>query len=138
MKEKMLALYQKYGEMLRYLVIGGLTTLIDIGGFALLHTVLGMHYQLANVLVWVLAVAFAFWGNKVIVFRSKSSEAKTLLREAASFVASRLFTLLFSAVFLYVTVDVLGWDGTLSKAISTVVVVVLNYVLSKLMVFRKG
>lgn len=130
-------LYNKYGDVLRYLIIGGVTTLIDFLTFTLLNGPLGVHYQVANIVAWVVAVCFAFVGNKWVVFRTETPGWHTLAREAGSFVAMRLTTLLFSAVFLYVTVSLLAWDETLSKLISNIVVIILNYVLSKLVVFRK-
>lgn len=137
MRQKLTELYRKHGDILRYLIIGACTTLIDIVFFALLNGVLGMHYQLAKVIVWVLAVAFAFAGNKWVVFRSKTTDRGALLREAGSFTAMRMLTLLFSLVFLYLTIDRLGWDENLSNILSDIVVIVLNYILSKLVVFRK-
>lgn len=137
MKEKIKALYARYGDILRYLIIGGLTTLLDMGVFALLHAVLGVHMQVANVITWVVAVAFAFVGNKWLVFRTDTKDRRELLREGVSFVSMRLLTLLFSAAFLEIAVKALGWDELVAKAVSTVLVVILNYVLSRLVVFRQ-
>lgn len=136
MWEKLKALYSKYGEILRYLVIGGMTTAIDIGLFALL-TGWGLHYQLAKVLTWFVAVAFAFVGNKWVVFRTKGQDLKTMLRESGSFFFMRILTLLFSSGFMYLTVDGFGWDMNLSNIICTAIVIILNYVLSRLFVFKK-
>lgn len=136
MREKLKALYTQYGDILRYIIIGGVTTLLDLATFSLLFSVLGAHYQLANIVAWIVAVAFAFIGNKWVVFRSKTQTPRALLREALSFVAMRLTTLAFSAAFMYITVEKLAWSETPAKAISTFVVIVLNYVLSKLIVFR--
>ena len=129
-------LYLRHGELLRYLLVGGGTTLLNIGVFALMNILLGAHYQLANAAAWVVAVAFAFAGNKWIVFRSKAAAPAALLREGAGFVASRLLTLLFSAVFLHIAVSILGANEPLAKVISTAVEIVLNYVLAKAVVFR--
>lgn len=136
LKQRLAALYRQYGDVLRYLVIGGLTTVIDLVVFAVANGLLGVHYQAAKVIAWVLAVAFAFWGNKFVVFRTQSKDRQGVLREAGSFVAMRLLTLGFSALFLYVTIGRWQWDENLSNLVCNVVVVVLNYVLSKLVVFR--
>lgn len=137
MKQKLMDLYAKYGDILRYLVIGVLTTVIDIVFFALFNGVLGLHYQIAKVIAWVVAVAFAFWGNKKIVFRTKTESGAALLREAGSFLAMRLVTLAFSVVFLYFAVELMGWDENVSNIICNIVVIILNYILSKLVVFKK-
>lgn len=137
MKQKLMDLYAKYGDILRYLVIGVLTTVIDIAFFALFNGVLGLHYQIAKVIAWVVAVAFAFWGNKKIVFRTKTENGTALLREAGSFLAMRLVTLAFSVVFLYGAVEIVGWDENISNIICNIVVIILNYILSKLVVFKK-
>lgn len=137
MGKKLRALYAQHGDVLRYLIIGGLTTLLDIAVFALLHTVLGLHYQVAKVISWIAAVIFAFWGNKFVVFRTRTESRQQLLKEAASFTSMRLLTLLFSVAFLFVAVELLHMDENLSNIISNVFVVIFNYVLSKLVVFRK-
>ena len=137
MKQKLMDLYAKYGDILRYLVIGVLTTVIDIAFFALFNGVLGLHYQIAKVIAWVVAVAFAFWGNKKVVFRTKTENNTALLREAGSFLAMRLVTLAFSVVFLYGAVEIVGWDENISNIICNIVVIILNYILSKLVVFKK-
>lgn len=137
MKEKLLALYARYGDILRYLIIGVLTTVLDLACFALFHSVLGLHYQVAKVLAWIIAVIFAFWGNKRIVFRSETSGLRAWLREAASFISVRLLTLGFSLLFMYIMVDRFGLDENLSNLLCNVFVVIFNYILSKLVVFRK-
>lgn len=136
MQGKLKALYKRHGDFLRYLIIGGLTTLVDNGIFALAHGGIGLHYQTANAAAWVVAVSFAFLGNKWVVFRTPTKDGRSLLLEAARFTAMRLLTLLFSVAFLYAAIDLLGIDEFLSKAVSSVAVIALNYVLSKLVVFK--
>lgn len=137
MADKIKALYAKYGDILRYLIIGGITTLIDVGMFALLGGALGLHYVPAKLICWVLAVAFAFVGNKWIVFRSETRDRRDLFREAGSFLLMRLISLAFNYGFLYLTIDVFGWGENLSNLLGNGFVIIVNYVLSKLVVFRK-
>lgn len=137
MSAKIKALYEKHGDILRYLIIGGLTTLIDILCFALLSGVPGLHYQLAKVITWVAAVAFAFVGNKWIVFRTRETGG-AVAGELFRFVAMRVVTLLFSMGFLYLAVEQLGANENLANILANIIVVILNYVLSKLVVFRKA
>ncbi|MDR0929911.1 MAG: GtrA family protein [Oscillospiraceae bacterium] len=136
MKERIASLYRRHRESIWYLIIGGGTTLIDLIFFALL-TALGMGELAAKTAVWFVAVSFAFVGNKWLVFRSKTLKARALAGEALRFAAMRLTTLAFSWGFLYLTVTLAGWDRNLSNLLCNAVVVVLNYILSKFIVFRK-
>lgn len=138
MYKKLRGLYQKHGDILRYLIIGGITTLIDIAVYSLLTNVFSMAYTPTKVIAWILAVAFAFWGNKWVVFRTKTKNRRQLLRETVSFIAMRLLTLLFSLIFLRVTIDTWGWNSDLSNILCNVVVIVLNYILSKIFVFTEN
>ncbi len=138
MRKKLLALYERHGELIRYLFIGGVTTGIDIVTFALFTRALGIDYLIAKVMASALAIAFAFVGSKWVVFRSETRDRKAFLREVVSFVAMRLLTLLFAEGFLYLTVEHGAWDENIANIVCNVVVVALNYVLSKLVVFRKG
>lgn len=137
MMDKIKALYQKHGDILRYIVIGGMTTAVSLAVFAMANSLLGIHYQVANILAWIVGVAFAFWGNKVVVFRSRTSGASAMLREAVRFVGTRLTTLVVSALLLYIAVDLLRWNANVSKLISQLFEIALNYVLGRLLVFRK-
>lgn len=135
--DKLKELYNKYREIFWYLVMGGVTTVVDVATFWVTNTTLGLHYQIANIIAWVFAVTIAFVGNKLLVFRTHTKGAGALIGEIVRFFGARLATLLVSIVFMYAAVDVLHVDETVAKIISTIVVLVLNYVLSKLLVFRK-
>ena len=137
MKDRICAIYAKYGDILRYLIIGAITTLIDVVSFALFNGVIGWYYLLSKAASWVLAVAFAFVGNKWIVFRARSMQGATLIGEIGSFVAMRLVSLAINAGLLFAAVEWLGWGETLSNALSTFIVILVNYVLSKAVVFRQ-
>lgn len=136
MRNKLRDLYQKHGDILRYLIVGGVTTLIDLVSFALFSDWLHLGYQPAKALAWVLAVIFAFAGNKWIVFKTEGRDSRTVFREAAGFFAMRLLTLLISMGILYVAIDLLGFSKNLSNLLCNIIVIILNYVLSKLVVFR--
>ena len=130
--------YRKNKEVLMYLFFGALTTLVSIVTFWLFGTVLGMHELLANVLSWVFAVTFAYLTNRVWVFESKASTSQEVLREAAGFFAGRLLTLGFETAVLAVFVTWLGLPEMPVKILATIGVLVLNYLISKLFVFRKN
>ena len=124
-------------EMLLYIVFGVLTTLINIAVFDRCYYTLRWTWQAANALAWILAVAFAFITNKLWVFRSKSFGARVLLRELSEFFAARLLSLGVDYACMWLLIDMLAWNGLLAKIVDNVIVVVINYVLSKLVIFRK-
>ncbi len=130
--------YQRYKEQLLYLFFGALTTLVNIVVYWSLTTPLGMAPLLANVIAWVVAVAFAYVTNRTWVFDQKAGEPKGILREAASFAAGRLATLGLEELILWLGIDVLGVHDLLVKIVAQVLVIVGNYVISKWFVFRKA
>ena len=134
---KKLWLFLTSREMLLYLLFGVLTTLINIVVFDRCYYALRWPWQTANALAWVLAVAFAFITNKLWVFRSKSFRAGVFWRELAGFVAARLLSLGVDYACMWLLIDVLAWNGLLAKIVDNVIVIVINYVLSKLVIFRK-
>lgn len=130
---------EKYAEVLRYLVVGGLTTVVSLVIFyECVFTVLdgrnAVQLQIANIISWIGAVAFAYVTNRIFVF--KSTEDK-VLREICSFVLSRVVTLLTDMGTMFLLATILRLDHNLSKLFSMVLVMVGNYVISKLFVFKK-
>ena len=141
--KKIWELYHKYEEIINYLIVGGLTTLISLAvKYGLLFTVLdasdAVELQIAVIASWVLAVAFAYFANRIFVFHSKS---KQYLKEVSGFVAGRIATLVMEMVVMWFFVTLLGLDSNLWVIIWTVVcqilVIVGNYVISKVFVFKK-
>jgi putative flippase GtrA len=122
-------------ETISYLIVGVITTIISISVFGLCHRKLRMHTIPSNVLSWIIAVAFSFFANKIFVFQSASWVFSVVLKEAVSFVSARLLTLGFDVVFVYITVDKLHWNDLISKTASNVVVMIVNYIASKLFIF---
>jgi Predicted membrane protein len=135
--DKIKALVLKYKEQILYVFFGGLTTLINWGAYALCYNVLGVSNVPSVIIAWILGVAFAFVTNKIWVFESRSFNTQTVLRELWTFVAARLVTGLLDLGIMYLAVDVLGGNGNVWKLISNVIVIILNYVFSKLIVFKK-
>ena len=127
-------LYKKHKSVLLYIFFGGLTTLVSIGSFILANTVLDHH--IANLISWICAVTFAYVTNRIWVFDSQAKGA-AIFREVLTFFGGRLFSLGVEEVMLLVCVNWLQFNSTAIKLIAQVVVLVLNYVISKLLVFRK-
>ncbi len=130
---------KNFREILRYLIVGVLTTVVSLGVYyGLTLTVLdpnnAVQLQIANVLSWIAAVTFAYIANRKYVFRS---ENRNVLQEAAAFFAARVGTLLMDMGIMFVSVTLLGFNDKIMKLVVPVVVTVANYVFRKLMVFRK-
>ena len=134
----MRSLYEGHSEIIRYLIVGVLTTIVSLGVYyGLVLTVLNpeipIQLQLANILSWIAAVTFAFITNKLFVFRSRE---KNIIKEGSKFYASRITTLFLDMLIMFVMVTLLHMNDKLAKLFVQVVVTVLNYVLSKFLVFR--
>ena len=127
---------KSFFELVRYGVIGVCTTLVNFVIFYLLDTVLGLDANVANVISVVSAVIFAYVTNKPFVFESHNWTWKVVAPEFAKFVGTRVASWLVETGILFLTVDVLHWNGIVWKLVTSVLVVVLNYVGSKLLVFR--
>lgn len=122
-------------ETISYLIVGVLTTIISIAVFAGCYRKLKMSTVVSNIISWIIAVAFAYVANKIFVFQSPSWEMAVVIKEIIGFVSARLLTLGFDIAFIYITVDKLHWNDILCKIGSNVVVMIVNYVASKLFIF---
>jgi putative flippase GtrA len=117
-----------------YLIFGVLTTLLNIVSYHFLYNVIHINLLIATAIAWLLAVFFAFVTNRKWVFESKSNE-KRILVEMFLFIFSRVGTGFFDVGFMYISVKILNVDDIFAKIISNVIVVILNYILSKYLVF---
>lgn len=138
--KKILELMKKYEEIIRYLIIGVLTTVVSLVTYYIcvstfLNPENGVQLQIANVISWIVSVAFAYITNRTFVFQSKSKE---IMKEVVTFTGSRVVTLLMDMTIMFIFVTVLHLNDKLFKLVSQVVVIVANYVFSKLFVFGKG
>ena len=136
MIQKMKALLEKYWEVITYLFFGVLSTIVNYIVYLPAYLLLGWSAAVSNAVAWVVAVAFAYLTNKPFVFKSNDWSRKTVIPELTKFVSCRVATGVAETLMLLVTVDVLNWNGTIWKLITSVLVVVLNYIGSKLVVFR--
>lgn len=132
-------LYKKYKEIINYVIVGCLTTLVSLVSYYLcVFTILDpnrpVQLQIANIISWICAVTFAFITNRRYVFESKN---RKYLQEAGKFVGARISTLLIDMICMAVFVSVLGINDKMAKLAVQVIVFVLNYIFSKFFVFRK-
>ena len=137
MIEKIRALIEKHWDMVSYLFFGVLTTVVNYLVYLPLYNLLGISAAVSNMIAWAAAVAFAYVTNKPFVFKSHDWSMKTVLPELGKFVGCRAASGGLETVLILLTVDILGWNGNIWKLIISVLVVILNYVSSKLLVFRK-
>ena len=137
MFEKIRALVMKHWDVVSYLFFGVLTTVVNYLVYLPLYNLLGISAAVSNIIAWVAAVAFAYVTNKPFVFKSHDWSMQTVLPELSKFVGCRAASGGLETALVFLTVDVCGWDGNIWKLIISVVVVILNYVSSKLLVFRK-
>ena len=132
-------MYQKHKEVINYLIVGGLTTVLALGVYyALVLTVLDpenpIELQVANVISWTAGVIFAYFTNRKFVFESKE---KNRVKEASKFVLARLATLLMDMAIMWIGVTALGFNDKIIKIISQIIIIISNYIFSKLFVFKK-
>lgn len=137
--KKIKELYLKYKEVINYLIFGVLTTVVSLAVYYILVLTLlnpenAFQLQVANILSWVAGVTFAYFTNRKYVFESKEQNK---LKEASKFVLSRVLTLLIDMLIMFVGVTLLHLNDKIFKLISQVAVVILNYVFSKIFVFKK-
>ena len=138
MLDKTIYYIKKYESVLLYLIFWVLTTFVNIVVYYILFNHVLLSNILSNGIAWVAAVIFAFITNKIWVFKSKTLEIEQVIKELIAFFSARLSTGLLDMAIMYVGVDLLKVNSIYSKIISGVVVVILNYIFSKLFIFRKN
>ncbi len=137
--KRILNLYKNYEEIINYLVVGVLTTIVSlIIYFGCVKTFLDANnpfeIQIANFISWFGSVSFAYITNRLFVFKSKS---KKYIKEIVSFFSARILTLLMDMGVMFVLVTILKESDTIAKLLSQIMVIIANYVFSKLFVFKK-
>lgn len=136
MLAKLRILVRKHWDILAYLVFGVLTTAVNYVVYLPCYNLLGLSAAVSNAIAWVVAVAFAYLTNKPFVFKSHDWSLGTVIPELTKFLGCRLGSGFAETAILFITVDLLGWNGNLWKLLTSVLVVILNYAASKLLVFR--
>ncbi len=139
--ELTLKYYKKYDEIINYLIFGVLTTLVTIITYAIftntfLSSKSALDIQIANVLSWIIAVTFAYLTNRKYVFKSKAQGSKRI-KEIINFFLARISSLLVEMLFMYITVTLLSYNDFICKIIAQAIVIIFNYICSKLIIFKK-
>ena len=133
---KLMKIYRKNEEAISYLFWGGVAFVLGTGLFYVFANVMGLYEQIANVLSWVICVIFVYFTNRTFVFKSKVKGFKNRLKEFKDFVTARVLTLVMENVILFVMIDLLSINNMISKRVGQFVVIVSNYFLSKLWIFK--
>ena len=121
-------------ELILYIIFGILTTLVNILVYLLFAKIFGVNYLISNIIAWFLSVLFAYITNRLWVFESTSSK---ILKEISLFFGGRLFSGVLDTGFMYLFIDILLLNDFISKIIIQVIVIIINYVFSKIIVFKK-
>lgn len=132
-------LIKKYEEIINYLIIGFFTTVVSLFTYYLLvYTIFDpnivLELQITNIISWIVSVTFAYFTNRRFVFKTKNSMS---LKEATSFYLSRISTLILDMFIMYLFVNVFKFNDKIIKLIVQFIIIILNYVLSKFLVFKK-
>lgn len=130
-------MFKKYRELISYGFWGVMTTVVNYAVYFACTKMADIDYLVGNVIAWAIAVIFAFLVNKVFVFRSTDRSAKTLLWEFGSFLSARLLSGVLETGMLFVFVEWMHFDDAVIKIIAGILVIIINYFLSKLVIFRK-
>lgn len=136
-------MYKKYEEAVNYLVFGFLAFVVNMAAYALAAWILGADNEsvelvlIATAFAWVVAVLFAYWTNRTFVFKSKVSDQAGVWKEFSTFVGARIVTGIMELAIMFVMVDLANINDMVSKFVCNVVVIISNYIFSKLWVFKK-
>ena len=137
MKDKLKQLYTKYKSIILYMVFGAGTTMVNIVTYYVMYDLLSAPNVPSDIAAWITSVLFAFVTNRWYVFEQTDNSVRRLARDFVSFVGCRLATGVMDVAIMYLSVDVMGWNGLVWKLISNAIVVILNYIASKYFIFKK-
>ena len=135
--DKLIFLYRKYKEILNYIFFGALTTAVNFSAYFMCLEIFKIHYLTANIIAWFLSVIFAYVSNRLYVFKRVNFSIVAIIREVILFFGARFLSGAIETVSLFLMVEVFMLGEFVSKIIVAIIVVILNYVFSKLIVFRK-
>ena len=120
-------------ELVLYVVFGAFTFFVNIAVYFLFEDVLGVNYLISNIVAWFFSVLFAYITNRIWVFESKSPD---ILKEMSLFFGGRIFSGVVDTALMYLFIDVMMIGDAISKIVVQIIVIVLNYIFSKLIVFK--
>ncbi len=136
MVTKIKCLFEKYRPVLLYLIFGVLTTLINVGTYWVVAHPMGYSVMVSTIIAWILAVLFAYITNRRWVFNSTATTSSTIIKEFAAFITCRITTGIFDGLSMFIFVDVFHFNDVLIKLLANIIVIILNYIASKLIIFK--
>lgn len=123
-------------EAFRYVIVGGLTTLVNLVTYRILYNIIGINVTVSNIISIAISILFAYVTNKIVVFKSKTTKLIELIQEMLKFCGARISTMIIEVVGVYIMYNILNIHPMLAKLITQVVVIIVNYFISKLFVFK--
>lgn len=121
---------------IKYIIFGVFSTILNILCYGLLYNYFGISNIISNIVAWIVAAIFAFFTNKILVFKSCNFKLKLFLVEAFKFFGCRLATLVIDLIIMYIGVDLLNGPAILLKVFANIIVIILNYIASKTIIFK--
>ncbi len=128
---------KKYKEVFSYLIFGALTTLVNVVVYYLCYNVAHIGNVISVIIAWILSVVFAYITNKLFVFESRSFARDVFIPEVVSFVGCRALTGVLDVAIMFVAVDLLSGNSLFWKVMSNIIVIILNFLASKILIFKK-
>ena len=129
--------FKKYKQTILYLIFGVLSTIVNIVTYVVCTRNLNIEFLISNWIAWIAAVLFAYITNKFFVFESKKTNIKFLIKEFSSFVSCRILSGITEMILMYIMISLMSLNDFIVKIITNVVVVILNFIFSKLIIFKK-
>lgn len=138
MKKLLERLLLQYKELIVYAICGVLTTIVNYAIYFVCTKLFSIHYIVSNIIAWIFSVIFAYLVNKVYVFASLDWSRRKLLKEIWQFVAARIFSGVAETLLLIIFVDMMGYRDSIIKIIAGIIVIIMNYLFSKWVIFKKA
>lgn len=129
--------FKKYKQTILYLIFGVLSTIVNIVTYVVCTRNLNIEFLISNWIAWIVAVLFAYITNKFFVFESKKTNIKFLIKEFSSFVSCRILSGITEMILMYIMISLMSLNDFIVKIITNIVVVILNFIFSKLIIFKK-
>ena len=129
--------FKKYKQTILYLIFGVLSTVVNIVTYVVCTRNLNIEFLISNWIAWIAAVLFAYITNKFCVFESKKTNIKFLIKEFSSFVSCRILSGIIEMILMYIMISLMSLNDFIVKIITNIVVVILNFIFSKLIIFKK-
>ena len=129
--------FKKYKQTILYLIFGVLSTIVNIVTYVVCTRNLNIEFLISNWIAWIVAVLFAYITNKFFVFESKKTNIKFLIKEFSSFVSCRILSGIIDMILMYIMISLMSLNDFIVKIITNIVVVILNFIFSKLIIFKK-